>query len=1107
MISILVSRGDWCAQARRLFVSASLALLLTAPAFAATKNWLAPAFGGDRRWSVGTNWGTTVPVNGDSLVFNEKSDTTFQDDSTNNLSSLQLGSILFNGPNNSVPDIWGNGVTLSGGISESVSFWGAKFFCPVTLSANQTFESLLDGHLDVTNVNVNAHILTLSTRLNSSRISMDGRISGSGTIIITGPGDVTFNSTLTNIFSGLTRVDSGRLNLSADNSGVGVPSVSGPLVVGNGVDAAIVSLTQDNQIEGDVTLRPGAKLQLNGAIDTIPSLTLIDGDVLIFSGGLLALAGPVNVGGTSNSTIRGDLSLGLNSRTFNISNNVTLRLQSDVSGVNLSLNRPGITKEGPGTLLLLSNCTYAGNMVVNDGRVVATTPRSLGAESGAIASIQIGRTFVNEGGELLLGTVNITNEVLLLNGTTGGLSTTGACKWAGSIALTTNAPFNISNSTFTVDGVISGNGGFLKREAGTLALGGATANTFTGPVQHGAGVMLLSKPAGVTAISGSSMIVGDGVGGANADIVRVQNAEQISDSTSVQLLSSGQLDLNAAETVASVGGSGQIRLDGGELTFGGDGVSATMSGTIVGTFGLTKIGAGIQTFSGPNTYTGSTRVLAGTLRVNGTQPQSPINVIGATLEGTGTVGHLTSNGRIAPGSGGRGILTCSNLTFQAGASFAVEIGGLSPGSGHDQLSVRGTVQLGNAVLMPTLSPGFLPATGDTFVILNNDGADAISGTFSGLPNNAFVSVGPGLKFQVRYNGGDGNDVSLTFVNETVVAGPAFLSAGNGNSRLDPNECSLLGGSISNQTGQALANVSVEFMPVSGGVNISHPIINFPSLPANAVTPIPPVTVVSVASSVVCGSSVRIAMVLRQHGVLINSTSLGFVVGSGGIGGCTDGGGICDYCPDVVIDGSLLTGDLVQIGTLKDDGSASKCGDEKVCPGFSTTGARLVDSLVFKNGPLTACVTVQLENLCPDANSALFAAAYLGRFNPSNLCSGYFADIGDAVVGGKTGEFGFKLGANETFVLTVNEFKTGLTCTDYRLTVSGGECRPRLSIQDIAGPNVRVSWPNSGAEWQPQASDKLNSWSNLPITPTNASGKFFFDISGGQTSRFFRLRQP
>lgn len=281
MISALIARKHCHLLRRGFFCLVILTSLGEGPVFAATKSWLAPAFGGDRRWSVGANWGGTAPVNGDSLNFNQKSDSTFQDPCTNNLSSLQLGSILFNGIGNAVPDLFGNGITLSGGISEGVSFWGASVGMAVTLSASQTFESLLDGHLDLASVNVGVHTLTLSTRLSTSRINLLGRLSGSGVVEISGPGSVAFNSSQNNTFSGPNRVvEGGRLDLRSRSGTNGIPSVVGDLIVGDGITASDVGVYADNQIDGDVTLRTGSQLYL-GALDALPSLTMIDATALV----------------------------------------------------------------------------------------------------------------------------------------------------------------------------------------------------------------------------------------------------------------------------------------------------------------------------------------------------------------------------------------------------------------------------------------------------------------------------------------------------------------------------------------------------------------------------------------------------------------------------------------------------------------------------------------------------------------------------------------------------------------------------------------------------------------------------------------------------------
>lgn len=1065
-------------------------------ASAATRVWSAPPFGGDRRWSVPANWAGVAPANGDSIVFVENAKATFPQESTNNLSNLQLVSVSFSGLNNAVPDVFGNLITLSGGITESVDFWGAAFFVPITLSASQIFESSTDGGLDLTNINLSTHTLTLHARTNVSNLEMRGRISGSGNITVTGLGRVTFGMLLTNTYTGLTRVLGGELGLRGGTAASPIPTVFGDVIVGDGTNAARVAIHHDHQIEGDVTVNASAEVVINGASEAIPSLTLNDGEVLTQGDGLLGLAGPVTVGGTSNSLMKGSFDLGSASRTFTVGSNVLLRVEGFVSGFNVGISRPGITKNGAGTLLLASNSTFTGHMNINAGRVIAAAPRALGTESGEALGFPFGRTFVSEGGELMLAAVRITNEMLTLSTTQGGLSSIGACAWIGDIFVNTNVPVNVSNSSLTLDCAIAGGGGLVKRGAGTLTLTGTNANTFTGPTRLEAGLMLLNKPDGVMAIGGS-ITVGDGSGGANADILRVAASEQIPDTANVNIGFSGQLDLNAEETINILSGFGQVRLDGGDLTVGAVGSSTIYFGTIVGTFGLTKIGNGLLMLTEDNTYSGLTRVLAGTLRVDGSQPHSPVNVIGAVLEGNGTVGHLTSSGRVSPGGLGPDALSTSNLVFQSGGSLEIQIGANS-----DRLVVRGSVQLANATLNLSLFPGFLPPSGASFVILNNDGADAIVGTFGGLPNNALVSAGEGKTFRIQYNGGDGNDVMLTFINETIALRPMLVSVGNGDGGIDPNECNLLGGSVSNRTSQTISNVTLEFFPRSPGVTLSHPVVHLGQLNPHAVTVVPPEFVVSVGREVPCSSTVGLELIMKSGGVFVSSTPQNFVVGPT----CSDGGGVCVYCPDVTINGSLMPGDLEQSSQLR-SAPASTCARESSCPGAGSAGARLVDAMVFQNGPGSACVSITLSNRCATGSAELFAAAYAGKYNPSDLCENYLADSGDSAGAGKDITFSFRAGANEVFVIAVNEFTAASGCRDYTVRVSGGDCRPRLQIANIPGPNVRLSWPNSAVEWRPEISTGLATWSDLIGTPTNATGRIHLDTSGTQPMRFFRLRKP
>ena len=58
-----------------------------------------------------------------------------------------------------------------------------------------------------------------------------------------------------------------------------------------------------------------------------------------------------------------------------------------------------------------------------------------------------------------------------------------------------------------------------------------------------------------------------------------------------------------------------------------------------------------------------------------------------------------------------------------------------------------------------------PAIGDTFTIINNDGSDAVTGTFDGLAQGATITDG-NVTFTISYTGGNGNDVVLTTTDVT-----------------------------------------------------------------------------------------------------------------------------------------------------------------------------------------------------------------------------------------------------------------------------------------------------------------------------------------------------
>ena len=193
----------------------------------------------------------------------------------------------------------------------------------------------------------------------------------------------------------------------------------------------------------------------------------------------------------------------------------------------------------------------------------------------------------------------------------------------------------------------------------------------------------------------------------------------------------------------------------------------SLVGVISGPGFLTTRGPGIAVLSGQNSYTGGTGADSGLLLINGSQPASAIDMEGGMLGGTGTVGPVgvrISPAAVLPGgaNNGTGILTVSgDLTFSTGGvkSLKVDLKGTTAGSGYDQVNVTGgLVKLGTGNNLE-VTLGFTPTAGDLFVIINNDGADLVQGTFAAKAEGSFFTVGT-TTFAISYQGGDGNDVVL-----------------------------------------------------------------------------------------------------------------------------------------------------------------------------------------------------------------------------------------------------------------------------------------------------------------------------------------------------------
>jgi len=382
---------------------------------------------------------------------------------------------------------------------------------------------------------------------------------------------------------------------------------------------------------------------------------------------------------------------------------------------------------------------------------------------------------------LVSGALNSGNPVTISDGGNSANTLT--------LANSGNIGNNSATSNLIVDAQILGGGanGIGKINGGTVIL--AKNNSYTGATtisgQTGAGnggVLQIGNGGTAGSLGTGSVTFSLNGSQTAASTLRFNRSDALTVSNAMTILSA-----NGVGGVVEQAGGNTLTLSG-NVTLGTSGSAATsvltykiadtaqavdteVSGRITGIGGVAKTGAGTLVMSGSNTYTGATTVTAGTLLVNGFAGSTATTIgSGATVSGTGTLGSVTvqSGGILFAGSG-LGILSSGAATLQSGAAFAAQLAGNTAmpvaGTNFSQLSVTGAISL-DGTLSLTLDGNYVQNQGALYFLMLNDGADAISGTFSGLANGSTFAVG-GSQFQISYFG-DSATSSFTGGNDLVI---------------------------------------------------------------------------------------------------------------------------------------------------------------------------------------------------------------------------------------------------------------------------------------------------------------------------------------------------
>jgi hypothetical protein len=400
------------------------------------------------------------------------------------------------------------------------------------------------------------------------------------------------------------------------------------------------------------------------------------------------------------------------------------------AGRTVQFSSAAFTQTGSGSL------TGAGHVQVVGG--------SGTVRFGAGTTYDVGSTLLHSGdmafdNQARTGALSLINQGRLLG--TGTITATGLFTWSGAGGFPAYHTGILDNLTVRAEG------GLLMNGSTKHVLGGSTVlNAGTGVWTSG---NLVFKPTGgdastvlVNAAGGSLDLQFDGslTGGGNQLTNYFHNAGQFSKS------GGGGTSLFSVRSTNTT--SGTVQVDSGTLSFW----TLANSGVLRAGSGATLA---FHDHFGSSSYTQD----AGVLLLDGgnvLKPGSALAINGGALQGDGSISGAVavSAATLAPGVGEAtsGAITISgDLTVSAATIWHFDIGGTTPGTGHDFISEAGSsaLNLNGSTLLLSLIDGFVPQAADVFTLVSSN-AD-ILGSFANVVSGGVLALDAG-SFTVHWDG-------------------------------------------------------------------------------------------------------------------------------------------------------------------------------------------------------------------------------------------------------------------------------------------------------------------------------------------------------------------
>lgn len=438
-----------------------------------------------------------------------------------------------------------------------------------------------------------------------------------------------------------------------------------------------------------------------------------------------------------------------------------------------------LLKKGTSTLTINSPNTFSGGTVISNGKILLRNATALGTGPVTLGDSATGSSNVSLYIDSANARLNVATPVIVSNNGTGTatlgttLTTTGSGDNNQFTNITLQRDVTLdSNAADRSDYEnISGAGNVTVTGSGRTVF--STTNTFTGnvlisPSGNGGHAQVGTATGAVTDYlpNSGNLVVNDFVGATQAEFRLSSQGESVN-----ALNGNGTIDVNSINGVLTVGAGGGNGAFTGILQNGGASL-----------LGFTKAGAGTQSLSSLNTYTGVTSVTGGTLTVgtlaNGgtasnigqsTSARTNLVLNGGTLEYTGAT--ATIDRTFVSGATGGGIKVAdpaATLTFNALIENQFELAGTLTKTGP------GTLKLQNYRNGATATNSSAAAATD--LVINEGVVEFASGYFNTSPFGSkslviAVNTGTTLRLSAAHSlGGDNIDGGTSMGQIRVIGG-------------------------------------------------------------------------------------------------------------------------------------------------------------------------------------------------------------------------------------------------------------------------------------------------------------------------------------------------